>query len=606
MINGFPLSTANVLADPALDTMARKAAESNKSLVIIQLNGGNDGLNMVLPIQQWTSLLNARSNILVPESSVLGISHNDTIGFHPSMQGIRSLAEDKLLTVIQGVSYPNPNFSHFRATDIWMSGSSSDAILTTGWLARVLKKKYPTFPDSYPNDAMPDPLAINIGSTLPFSLQGEHLNYGYSTVNPESLMEIVNDVSHPAPETDYGFELEFLRMMKEQSNVYSQTIKKAYQRSYDSNVTYPTDSLGQQLKMVARLINGGLKTPVFVVMHPKSFDTHEFQVESGSKLTGKHAENLQILSNAINAFQRDLIHLNKADSVVGMTFSEFGRRIKSNDSMGTDHGVGAPVLFFGAALNPIPSSTSAMKISGMIGDAPVIPEHATVNDQVQMQFDYRQVYATVMQHWLDMSPEESESVLGGKFELLPIFYPEPELLPIELIQFTARLEDRTTILDWATASELNNNHFNIQRSEDAINFSNIGKVKGQGTTNERNYYQYSDLLTKNGTFYYRLQQVDDNGTSTYSPIVSVSVSSEEQFLIYPNPAQDYIHFKTKNLEGNTRIQIIQSTGQVLIEHDLPNSTQHYSLDIRALPKGQYFMRIISPNHQIVQYFIKGS
>lgn len=606
MLNGFPLSTANVLADSALDTMARKAAETDKIIVIIQLNGGNDGLNMVLPVQQWTKLLNARSNILVPESSVLRISHNDTIGLHPSMQGLQSLAEDKMLTVIQGVSYQNPNFSHFRATDIWMSGSSSEAILSTGWLARSLALKHPDYPDGYPNALMPDPLAINIGSTLPFSLQGEHLNYGYSTINPESLMEIVNDVSHPAPDTDYGFELNFLRMMKGQSNTYSQTIRQAYQKSYSSNVTYPGDSLAQQLKMVARLINGGLKTPVYVVMHPKSFDSHEFQVDTDSKLTGRHAENLQMLSDAITAFQRDLIQLNKAESVVGMTFSEFGRRIKSNDSLGTDHGVGAPMLFFGAALNPVPASTSPMKISGMIGDAPEIPEQATVNDQIQMQFDYRQVYATVMQDWLNMTPDESEEVLGGKFELLPIFYPTPELLPIELMQFSAHLVERTTILNWATASELNNDHFNIQKSEDAVHFTSIGKVRGQGTTNQLHQYQYDDLLTKNGTFYYRLQQVDDNGTSSYSPIVSVTVSSEEQWLIYPNPAQDVIYIKTQNIEYDTRIQIIQVTGQVLIEQTLQSSMDQYTLDIRALPKGQYLMRIISPNQQKVQSFIKGS
>src|SRR5690606_25891500 len=110
------------------------------------------------------------------------------------------------LTVIQGVSYPNPNFSHFRATDIWMSGSASDQVLTTGWMGRMLARKYEGFPTGYPNDDMPDPLAINIGSTLPFSLQGHDFNYGYSVSDPNTLMEIVNNVSQPAPETDYGLE----------------------------------------------------------------------------------------------------------------------------------------------------------------------------------------------------------------------------------------------------------------------------------------------------------------------------------------------------------------------------------------------------------------
>lgn len=605
MINGFPLSSANVLNDEAMEVMARRAADTGKAIVIIQLNGGNDGLNTVFPVQQWERLLNARSNILIPESSVLRIAHNDTTGLHPSMTGMQNLANQEKLTVIQGVSYPNPNFSHFRATDIWMSGSPSDVILNTGWLGRALEYKYPGFPQGYPNAQMPDPLAINIGSTLPFSLQGHHLNFGYSTSNPDSLMNIANEVSAPAPDSDYGYELNFLRVMKEQSNVYSNSIRQAYQYSYQDTVNYPNDQLGRQLKIVARLINGGLKTPVYVVMHPRSFDTHEYQVDEGDNINGRHAENLKILSDAIAAFQQDLERLNKAESVVGMTFSEFGRRIKSNDSYGTDHGVGAPVFFFGASLYQVPDTrgTSAMRIKGMIGEAPVLPEQATVQDQIAMQFDYRQIYTTVMQDWLGMTQQEADNVLGGTFAKLPIFQ-SIELLPVELMRFDAHLKGEYAVLDWETASELNNDRFEIERAFNNADFKTIGTVKGHGDSNIPVVYQYTDRLEAAGTYYYRLKQVDYNDTTSYSNIVAVYFQSNARLMVYPNPAQDWITVRTGDVKTEIRLQVFSTAGHLLLEKRLEPSAEHHQIDVRDLPKGTYFVSLYGHERLMTQQFVK--
>lgn len=605
MINGFPLSSANVLNDEAMEVMARKAADTGKALVIIQLNGGNDGLNTVFPLQQWERMISARSNILVPESSVLRVAHNDSAGLHPSMAGLQTLANQDMLTMIQGVSYPNPNFSHFRATDIWMSGSPSDVILDTGWLGRALEYKYPGFPQGYPNAQMPDPLAINIGSTLPFSLQGHHLNFGYSTSNPESLMNIANDVSAPAPDSDYGYELNFLRTMKDQSNVYSNSIRQAYQYSYQDSINYPDDQLGRQLKIVARLINGGLKTPVYVVMHPRSFDTHEYQVDQGDNINGRHAENLKILSDAIMAFQRDLERLNKAESVAGMTFSEFGRRIKSNDSYGTDHGVGAPVFFFGAGLYQVPDNrgTSPMRIKGMIGESPQLPEQATVQDQIAMQFDYRQIYTTVMQDWLGMTQQEADSVLGGTFAKLPIFQ-SVELLPVELMKFEASLKGEYAILDWETASELNNDRFEIERAFNNTDFKTIGTVKGHGDSNIPVIYQYGDYLETPGVYYYRLKQIDFNDTTSYSDIVAVYFQSNARMMVYPNPAQDWITVRTGDVKTEIRLQVFSTAGHLLLERRLESSVEHHQVDVRDLPKGTYFVSLYGHERLMTQQFVK--
>ena len=604
LINGFPLVSANTLHDEPLQVMAQRAADTGKVLVIIQLNGGNDGLNTVLPIQQWGSLVNARSNILVPESSVLQINHNDSAGLHPSMSGMKNLANDEMLTIIQGVSYPNPNLSHFRANDIWMSGSPSEVVLETGWLGRTLEKKYPGYPIGYPNAQMPHPLAINIGTTLPFSLQGNDLNLGYGTSNPEALMNIVNDTTATAPNDDYGFELSFLRLMKEQSNVYSNTIKTAYQYSYQPFI-YPDNQLGIQLQIVARLINGGLKTPVYIIKHPSSFDTHEFQVESTNKLTGKHADNLKILSDATFAFQQDLLRLNKAENVVGMTFSEFGRRIKSNDSFGTDHGVAAPVFFFGAALNQEAdvTGTSAMRIKGMIGESPILPVNATVQDQITMQFDYRQIYTTVMQDWLGMEKAEADEVLGGSYARLPIFQPV-SILPVELLSFTGKLDGNTTILNWETASEFNNDRFEIERSKDVKEFEKIGNVRGYGTSNIPVFYHHSDQLDSSGTYYYRLKQIDYDGTATYSNIIAVSFQLEAKIMVYPNPAQDWIIVQTKDANAAYRLQIFSTSGNLIIEQHLENRNGQHEIDVRNLPKGVYFVSISGHERIMTQQFVK--
>jgi uncharacterized protein (DUF1501 family) len=424
LFSGVPVMASSQIENTSLEKMAVAAANCGRILVIVQQNGGNDGLNTVFALDKWTNLENARSNILMNSNQVLPLNNNLTTGLHPAMAEMQGLYNNGKLMILQGVSYPNPNFSHFRATDIWFTGSSSNVNLDSGWLGRALDIKYPNFPADYPTTEMPDPLAIQIGSTLPFILQGQNINMGYSVTDPATLLQVINGMTDPAPNNDYGQELTFLRLMKDQSNVYRETIQKAYNVALSNGVTYPTSNkLADQLKIVAKLINGGLKTPVYIVNHPNTHDTHENQVSTTDKTIGSQATNLTLLSQAIGAFQNDLEQMGKADKVAGMTFSEFGRRIKSNASLGTDHGSAAPVMFFGTALNTSPSQVAgtAYPVPGMIGASPNIPLTATVNDQVPMQFDYRRLYSSVMQDWLCMTEAEVTQVLGSNFAKLPIF-----------------------------------------------------------------------------------------------------------------------------------------------------------------------------------------
>jgi len=424
MVSGIPVMASSQIENTSLEKMALAAVNCGRILVIVQQNGGNDGLNTVFALDKWTNLVNARSNILMNNSQVLPLNNNLTTGLHPAMGEMQGLYNNGKLMIVQGVSYPNPNFSHFRATDIWFTGSGSSTTLDSGWLGRALDIKYPNFPADFPSTEMPDPLAIQIGSTLPFVLQGQNINMGYSVTDPSALLNVINAITDPAPNNDYGHELTFLRLMKDQSNVYRQTIQTAYNVPLSNAVVYPpSNKLADQLKIVAKLINGGLKTPVYIVNHPNTHDTHENQVSTTDKTTGSQATNLTLLSQAIGAFQQDLDQMGKADKVAGMTFSEFGRRIKSNASLGTDHGSAAPVMFFGAALNTSPTAVAGTQypVAGMIGTSPDIPLNATVSNQVPMQFDYRQLYASVMQDWLCMTEAEVTQVLGTNFAKLPIF-----------------------------------------------------------------------------------------------------------------------------------------------------------------------------------------
>src|SRR6478609_7933143 len=218
IFNGVPVQAANTTGIAFFDFLAQTAYGCGKALVIVQMNGGNDGLNTIIPIDKYANLAAARPNIILPEASILPLSGNVTTGLHPAMTELRDLYNNGQMAIVQGVSYPNPNFSHFRATDIWFSASDSNVDLETGWLGRSLDTQYPSYPGAFPNSDMPDPLAIQIGSTLPFSLQGPAVNMGYNVSNPTSLLNIINATTDPAPNNDYGRELTFLRLMKDQSN----------------------------------------------------------------------------------------------------------------------------------------------------------------------------------------------------------------------------------------------------------------------------------------------------------------------------------------------------------------------------------------------------
>lgn len=543
LLQGIPVSGATTTGNSALDKLAQVTYGCGKVLVIVQMNGGNDALNMVLPLDKYANLTNARGGILMNQNQVLTLNNNTTTGLHPAMPELKNMYNNGKLMIVQGVSYPNPNFSHFRATDIWFSASGSNTTLDTGWLGRELDTQFPGFPTNYPNPEMTDPLAIQIGSTLPFSLQGPGINMGYNVSNPAALLNVINGITDPAPNNDYGRELSFLRLMKDQSNAYRTVIQSAYNVAQPQAATYPASNpLADQLKVIAKLINGGLQTPVYIV-NIGGFDTHEAQVDLTNKATGYHAGLLQKLSAGIGAFQADLALMGKENNVTGMTYSEFGRRIISNASVGTDHGSAAPVMFFGAALNTNPSRVAgtANPVPGMIGTSPNIPLNATVNDQVPMQYDFRQLYASVMQDWMCLTPQQTDAVLGSTFTRLPIFN-TLGVAPIAGVDLTGQYFGGMARLTYRANVNLRFRSYAIEFSTDKINFTELKRNTNTSLNATETYFYNED--NKNEIMYYRIAARDAQGAITYSNILMLRGANGQLISVYPNPiANQQINIK---------------------------------------------------------------
>ncbi len=405
LVSGFSFRAFS--ADSAImQSLLLPVTETDHVFVIIQLNGGNDGLNMVVPIENFSNYVNARPNIYIPEKELLAL--NGKSGLHPSMIGLKSMYDNGQLKVVQSVGYPQPSYSHFRATDIWMSGSESNQLVNSGWAGRYLNYEYPNFPNGYPNATMTDPLAIQIGSATSLTLQGPAVSMGMSISNTSNFYNLINGIQDPAPDTPAGKELTFIRTIAQQTQQYATVIKEAATKTVQQ-VSYPIkNSLGDQLKIVARLIKGGLKTRIYMVNYG-GFDTHSAQVDSVDNSKGQHANLLMNVSDAIKAFQDDLKFLGVQDRVVGMTFSEFGRRIKSNGSDGTDHGSAAPLFVFGKNV-----------MGGVLGETPAIPANATVNDNLPFQYDFRSVYSTILSNWLCVNDLDLQQIMLKNFQILPL------------------------------------------------------------------------------------------------------------------------------------------------------------------------------------------
>lgn len=416
ILNGFSFNL--LAANSPLMQMLQKS-NSDRVLVFIQLHGGNDGLNTIIPVKRYSEYYNVRPNIAIPDDGSRkyipldeSLPEDDQLGLHPDMTGIKELYDQQKAAIVQAVGYDNMNLSHFRSRDIWFMGGDYDEQIPSGWMGRFLDQEYPGYPDTYPNDTMQDPLGLELGNAVSLAFQRENsIPAGISLLNPQAFYDLINSVgidpppSQSFPDSYYGDELAYLTDFEKKSNEYALRLKEVYDAGTNAaTINYPTsyplnapapyinNPLSEQLKIIARLLSGGIQTRIFLV-RIGGFDTHADQVESYETSMGRHAALLYHVSSSVKAFMDDLIQQGLDEKVLAMTFSEFGRRVASNGSYGTDHGKAAPILLFGSGLK-----------GGVYGTNPDFSDLDGGN--LKHQFDYRQVYTTVLSDWLG-SPDSS-------------------------------------------------------------------------------------------------------------------------------------------------------------------------------------------------------
>ncbi|NJB87423.1 uncharacterized protein (DUF1501 family) [Lewinella marina] len=380
--------------------------ESDRILVIVHLFGGNDGLNTVIPLDQYDGITAVRPLLYLKESVTHKIT--DTVALHSSMAGMANMFKDGRLKIVQSAGYPNQNRSHFRSTDIWTTASKADEFLNTGWMGRYLDTQYPGYPAGFPSAAQPHPPAISIGNVAHPTCEGAQINFSQTVNDPLNTTELSGTMSDMMSNDRYGSELQFIQTTMQQTNDYNSVIKEAAAKGKNA-VPYPGNSnpLAVQLQKVARMISGGLKTKVYTV-YLGGFDLHAKQVEANTTI-GAHADLLRQVSEAIDTFQRDMVAQKQDDRVMGMTFSEFGRRIRPNASFGTDHGTAGPMFLFGSCVN-----------GGIMGDNVEVHKDVNQGAGVPMQFDFRDVYGSILVDWFDVPALSVKNMLHQDFKYLPL------------------------------------------------------------------------------------------------------------------------------------------------------------------------------------------
>jgi len=369
----------------AIETINPKSL-GYKRLVIIQLAGGNDGLNTIIPFNN-DLYFNARPSIAIKKNNLIQVT--DNIGFHSSLLPLKRLYDNGNLTVINNVGYPNPNRSHFRATDIWQTGSNHDEYLTSGWIGRYI--------DNYGKQPYN---AIEIDDSLSLLMKGQELN-GIATQNPNILYKTSQDpyfknvLSHYQGDhlNEHNLGYLYKTMISAESSA-----KYIFEKHKTATTTqdYPQNTFAKQLKTTARLINSGIETRVFF-SSLGGFDTHANQLGSQDRL-------LDIYASSIEAFVNNLKSQNTFNDTLILTFSEFGRRVKQNAAHGTDHGTASNVFLIG----------NQLKKQGFYNELASL-SNLDDNGDLKYEIDFRTIYATILSKWLEA---DDKKVLNKAFKTL--------------------------------------------------------------------------------------------------------------------------------------------------------------------------------------------
>ena len=408
-VPSFLSRTAFAVGDP-FDQKATSpdSGRDGKVLVVVQLSGGNDGLNTVAPYAD-DAYHRARPGLSVRGDTALKL--DGYCGLHPALEPLKALFDDGRMSVVHGVGYPNPDRSHFRSMDIWHTANPKDEAIRSGWLGRYFDSQCAGIDpkaDAVDAAVASDPkVGISIGEANRLAMQGEVAmpltledvrDYQYKGPNADAFDALHLDPGGGAAAGTESGELDFLTRTAMDARVSSERVIGAID-AHDPPVKYPRGGFGESLRMTAAMIKGEMPTRVYYVSLG-GFDTHAQQA-------GRHAQLLRQFADGVSAFVADLKHQGNDQRVAVMTFSEFGRRVEQNASGGTDHGAAAPMFFFGHGVNP-----------GVLGRHPSLTDLDA--GDLKYTLDFRSVYASVLSQWLDTPPEQVAAILAGRFDTVPL------------------------------------------------------------------------------------------------------------------------------------------------------------------------------------------
>ncbi|MEM9083946.1 MAG: DUF1501 domain-containing protein [Planctomycetota bacterium] len=398
-------SAASVFAQTSSSVSSIAGVPQDHVLVVIQLSGGNDGLNTVIPYRD-DSYYSARRGIGIPQNEALTIESGVDVALHPALQSMKDMYDEGLISIVQGVGYPNPNRSHFMSMDIWHTADTTGT--GDGWLGRYFDNECAGSPDGCSGTA-----SIAIGRTAPLAMQGR-TQQPIAFENEDLFRWIGDDISDPAEHAydelmnpnqhipyEPGSNADFLTRTTLDAQVASDKIRRAV--SMQPLVQYPGNSLAQQLQKVGAMIRAGLDTRVYYVTLG-GFDTHAGQ--GGPQ--GRHANLLRQVADSLRAFYNDLKQQGNDGRVLTVTFSEFGRRVAQNGSGGTDHGTAAPLFLAGPMVR-----------QGVLGKHPSLSD--LDQGDLKHTVDFRSVYAAVLEDWLGV--QRSRDVLGNTYRKAKVIQP---------------------------------------------------------------------------------------------------------------------------------------------------------------------------------------
>lgn len=400
LVGGGALTFANTplsASKPSPLASAIGRAESDRVVIIVELKGGNDGLNTIIPIYDYDTYANARPDIKIQQSNL--ISLNSDFGIPNYATKFEEMWGEGQMKIVHGVGYQNGSLSHFKGQDNWASANPINTQQSTGWMGRYFEDIYP----DYLFDPPLKPAAIQIGNVGNLTFNGEEAYYGFNVSSPEKLFQIAQNGSlydiNNLPPCLHGEQKGYLRSIANSTFNYAGVINEAFTASTDYG-DYPDNKLAKQLSVISRMIKGNLETKVYLVQLG-GFDTHNAQAS-------RHEQLITQLSESLSHFYKDMAAAGWDDKVLCMTTSEFGRRVAQNGSAGTDHGSASQTMFFGSALNG----------SGFVGTHPDLSDLDT-RGNLKFTKDFRELYASVLKDWLCVNPDlVNEVLLGQEYDSL--------------------------------------------------------------------------------------------------------------------------------------------------------------------------------------------